>query len=131
GGDAPAGDPAEDRLHVTLLRTDATLDPAERFEKLYARFLQAEAPSPAPGLTLRRFEAGSPYENEELFFNPPEGRLFAARCLRTAEGEPPGQCLADLRVGRVDVRLRFARRWLAAWDRMTAAVTERVAGYAR
>jgi hypothetical protein len=111
---------AADMVFVTIAPQDDTLDPADRPSQLYARFLEAGAPAPALGLIHRRFAAGSPYENEDLYLAPPEGRLFAARCRGGPPAEPaPGvACLYEFRTNGLDVLLRFEPTRLAMWERM-------------
>ncbi len=109
-----------DMVFLTIAAQDDTLDPADRPSLLYARFLEAGAPAPELGLIHRRFTANSPYENEELYLAPPEGRLFAARCHGgwPAELAPGGACLYEFRTNGLDVLLRFAPTRLADWDRL-------------
>lgn len=120
-----------DVVHITLTPPDPAVEPADRMARLYGRFLESDTGASLAGLERRRFEPGSPYEGEDLYFNPPEGRLFAARCLRTKDGQPPGQCIADMRISGLDVRLRFARRHLEHWDHLTTGVIGRVGGMMR
>jgi hypothetical protein len=113
-----------DMLFVTLVPQDETLDPADRPAQLYARFLEPGAPAPELGLIHRRFAAGSPYETEDLYLAPPEGRLFAARCRSDPkpELEPGSACLHEFRTHGLDVLLRFAPARLAYWDRLVDRV---------
>jgi hypothetical protein len=120
-----------DAIYVTITPPDPAVEPADRMARLYGRFLESDVGASLAGLERRSFEPGSPYEGEDLYFTPPEGRLFAARCLRKKDGQPPGQCIADMRISGLDVRLRFARRHLEHWDRLTTGVVERVGGMAR
>lgn len=132
-------DSAAHILYVTLLARDEKLAPNERTSRLYLRHLQPEALPSVAGLLRRIFTDSSPYRNEDLHFTPPAGGLFAARCLRiqehevlqdveTAEDQPAQKpaltlktCVADLRVGGVDVRLRFSQSLLEDWEATTAA----------
>jgi hypothetical protein len=131
-------DSAAHILYVTLLARDEKLAPSERTARLYLRHLQPEALPSVAGLLRRAFADSSPYRNEDLHFTPPAGGLFAARCLRIqehevqhdvekAEDQPAEKpalmlktCVADLRVGGVDVRLRFSQSLLEDWERTTA-----------
>jgi hypothetical protein len=97
---------------------DLMVDPAERPAKLYARFLSQETWSHPGGLIMRRFEAGSPYDKEDLYLAPPEGRLFSARCMApppTPDGLP-NTCVSDFRVGGLDVQMRFSPELLSSWE---------------
>ena len=46
------------------------------------RFLEPDGWSHPGGLIARAFQAGSPFEGQELYFVAPEGRVFAARCAK-------------------------------------------------
>jgi hypothetical protein len=109
---------------VTLFAPDEAIDPVERPAKLYARFLEADVWSHPGGLMMRRFEAGSPYENEELYMAPPEGRAFFARCMRppqTPDGLPD-KCLSELRQAGLQARIRFSPELLPEWQAMMNGV---------
>ncbi len=101
---------------LTVTPKDDSLDPAERPGKLYARFLTADALSGPGGLILRRFEQGSPYDSEDLFIAPPDGRTFFARCPKSQNGATSEGCLSVFREGDFDVELRFASGFLEHWD---------------
>lgn len=112
---------ARDRAHaqmvvVTVTPKDDGPDPAERPSGLYARFLSADVVDGPGGLLLRRFEPNSPYDLEQLYIAPPDGRSFFARCPKaqsTALGE---SCLSVFRDGGLDVELRYAPELLERWD---------------
>ena len=64
----------------------------------------------------RAFEAGSPFEGDELFYVEPEGREFAARCRQPDPArKTPTTCVSVFRVGALDVELRFAAPLLGEW----------------
>ena len=111
--------PASEAIIVFRIEPqDATIDPSERPTKLYARFLKTESWSHPGGLIMRRFETGSPYEREDLYLAPPEGRRFAARC-QAPPSKPdglPDTCLWDFRLSGLDVQMRFAPDLLASWE---------------
>lgn len=101
---------------LTLTPKDDGLDPGQRPAKLYARFLTSEALEGPGGLVLRRFEPGSPYDSEELFIAPPDGRTFFARCPKPQTGAPDEACLSVFREGALDVELRYPAALLDQWD---------------
>lgn len=101
---------------LTVTPKDDSLDPAERPGKLYARFLTADALEGPGGLVLRHFEQGSPYDFEELFIAPPDGRSFFARCPKTQRDATPETCLSVFREGVFDVELRYPPTLLEHWD---------------
>jgi hypothetical protein len=113
---------AQARVHVALSLSDGSMAPADRPAQLYARFLAPEATSIEGGLIRRAFRAGTPYENEE-FYLAPDGRAFAARCLTAAGGEGLATaCMTELRLGKLDLRVRFAPDLLDAWEDMATAL---------
>jgi hypothetical protein len=122
-----AGHPDE-AIVVSWRAADGSLAPAERPAVLYARFVSPEASRSEGGLIRRRFRNGTPYEGEDLFVAPPDGRGFWARCPSApAEGDSFGRCLSEMRFGGRDVQLRFAPALLARWELLTGAVRQRFA----
>lgn len=120
-------------LFLTITPAEDTLDPAERPMKLYARFL-AEASSERPdGLVERQFEAGSPFETEDLLIAPPEGRAFYARCPKPGRKSDglPSMCIHDFRLRGLDVQLRFSATLLPQWHELVDGVRTFVDGLLR
>lgn len=111
-------------VFMTLRPEDEASDPADRMETLYARFLQSDVWQGENGLLMRRFEAGSPYEREELHFVPPDGRSFAARCVRPTQppSDLPSTCLATMRLDGLDIDIRFSPTLLSRWNVLSDGV---------
>ncbi|MGA8173025.1 MAG: hypothetical protein WB816_19650 [Methylocystis sp.] len=109
---------ARGNVLITVSLKDDGVDPADRPMRLYARFLEAETVAGPGGLVMRRFEQGSPYDLEQLYVAPPDGRDFFARCPKPASnGDGPGEmCLSLFRVDGLDVELRFAPELLENWE---------------
>ena len=124
---------ASQTVFLTLRPEDETADPAERTETLYGRFLQSDVWQEENGLIMRRFEAGSPYEREELHFVPPEGRVFAARCMRPTQppSDLPSTCLSALRFDGLDIDVRFSPTLLPRWDALSSDVRRLVQTFVR
>lgn len=116
GADGPRRD--DTLVFITVTPRDEAIDPADRPARLYTRFLESEVSTGPGGLILRRFENGSPYEQEQLYLAPPDGRAFFARCpKRGSRGPSDGPaCLWLLRWRSVDVELRFAPALLEQWE---------------
>ncbi len=127
-GFAPAGDfddvtaktDLDRRLAATVFIVvrppDPGLDPADRTARLYERFLEDDAWSHPGGLIARAFADDSPFRGDELYFTAPEGREFAARCRKPdPTAKTPNTCLAEMRMGDVDVEIRFAAALLSEW----------------
>ena len=133
---SPALDLAErhdQTIFISLAAKEPGLDPAERPVKLYARFLEQEEWSHPGGLVMRRFLAASPFDGEDLYIAPPEGRLFAARCMRPRSPPDglPDTCIQDFRIGALDVQMRFSPNLLAQWERLREGARRLVEGMAR
>lgn len=109
---------ARDNAFITVSPKDDGADPADRPMQLYARFLEAEAVAGPGGLVMRRFEQGSPYDLEQLYVAPPDGRDFFARCPKPASDDPSSAelCFFMFRVGGLDVELRFPPARLENWE---------------
>ncbi len=117
---ATAGLAERDRVFVTIA-TAASLPPVERLKD----------PSPAPaGLSVFGFRDGTPYQGEDLAFDPAAPERFLARCARTINRLTPGTCLYERRIGEADVTVRFPRDWLEGW-RDVAAGLDRLIGQLR
>jgi hypothetical protein len=123
----PAGDaldrlPPETLVFLTIEPAGTTLDPSERPQRLYARFLDSDVWSHPGGLIMRRFMPESPYEREDLYMAPPEGSAFFARCTRppAIPDGLPGSCISEMRVAGLDIQMRFSPEQLSSWERMVA-----------
>ena len=103
-------------VFLELRPADKSIDPAERTARLYVRFLNETSWSHPGGLLAREFEPGSPFEGDELYYSPPDGRDFAARCHRPdPDRKTPNTCLAAFRSGAIDAELRFSAALLSDW----------------
>ena len=124
---------AEHTLFVTLTPADTAVSAADRPVKLYARFLEKEEWSHPGGLVMRRFSAGSPFDNEDLYMAPPEGRLFSARCMRPATSPDglPDTCIHEFEFNRLNVQLRFSPALLAEWETLSEGARRLVEGMGR
>jgi hypothetical protein len=103
-------------VFLELRPADKSIDPEERTARLYVRFLSQTSWSHPGGLLARQFEPGSPFEDDELYYSPPDGRDFAARCHRPdPDRKTPNTCLAAFRSGAIDAELRFSAALLSEW----------------
>ena len=102
---------------VTIEPAGDDLAPEQRVAKLYLRFLDdKELPSPT-GLTARSFKDDSPFAGDTLFYAPPEGADFAARCPNVKpDAAAPATCAAAFRVDGLDVAVRFPAPLIGAWS---------------
>lgn len=111
-------------LFLSIAPAERSVDPADRTATLYANFLEPEVVEDQSGLIMRRFAQGSPYSGEDLYFDAPEGRRFAARCTRPAVPPDalPVTCVASLRLDGLDVDMRFSRAALRVWPHVSEGV---------
>jgi hypothetical protein len=118
--------PAFDRVFVTIAVLDDTLDPAERIKSIYPRYFDFGRFAGPEGLLVIRFRDDTPYQGEDLFYDPNQPEGFAVRCSRPGAGPTPGICLWERRLrNAADITVRFPRDWLASW-RAVAGGLERL-----
>jgi hypothetical protein len=124
------------RIFVALLREDGVLDPADRVNDIYGRFLEPDIWHNPGGLLLRRFAPDSPYGDEELFLSPPEGRHFAARCRKpqmrgdnTRVADIGEACLWRFRAAGSDVQVRFSPDLLPQWEALAEGVRQKTGAW--
>jgi hypothetical protein len=117
-------------VFLTVGLKDDGLDPAERPNQLYARFLQGDAQTGPGGLVTRQFEVDSPYELEQLYVAPPDGHSFFARCPKpeTETPVPDRNCLWLFREGPFDIELRFDPALLPHWRALAEGAKSFVLG---
>jgi hypothetical protein len=109
------------RLFVTIETSDGTLPLMDRVQTIYPRYLVAEPTAGPPGLTLRAFRDGTPYQGEELVFESQAPEHFLARC--TVRGVVnSGGCLLERRIGDADITVRFPRAWLSDWQHVAQGI---------
>jgi hypothetical protein len=116
-------------VFVSIQRNDGVIDPAERVQDIYGRFLEPTTFESSGGLLLKRFNADSPYEDEELFIAPPDGRIFAARCRKPEKVTSNGigeTCIWRFRQTGADVQVRFAPALLHQWEDMAMGIAKRL-----
>ena len=107
--------PPIDRLFITIEPQAPGLPPSERVRTIYPRYL-AETQFDGPdGLKVIPFKEGTPYQNEDLFFDPATQPGFVARCSRPGAAGTPGMCLYERRIESADVTVRFPSEWLTGW----------------
>ncbi len=124
----PAAQPAvhtrvnpDRRLFVSIESGDDTLPLMQRVAKIYPRYLVAQPTAGPPGLTLRGFRDGTPYQGEELVFESRAPAHFLARCTRRGVVNS-GNCLLERRIGQADITFRFPRDWLTDWQSVAKGI---------
>jgi hypothetical protein len=116
------------RLFATIASADSTLPPMERLKVIYPRYLGGGVVVGADGLSAERFRDGSPYQGEDLIFDPTSTERFLLRCTRPA-GATPAMCLHERRIGGADVTLRFPREWLNDWRAVAEGLDRLIASF--
>ena len=105
--------PPIDRLFMTIEPQSAALAPNDRVRTIYPRYLADTQYDGPDGLKVISFRDGTPYQSEDLFFDPAAQPGFVTRCSRPAA--TPGMCLYERRFEGVDVTVRFPSEWLTSW----------------
>jgi hypothetical protein len=112
-----------DRLFISLAGFSGALSAPERFRQIYPRYFADGQFAGPDGLIVKRFRDGTPYQGDDLFYDPTMQDAFMARCSRPGTGETPGICLVERRIaGAVDVTIRFPRDWLIEWRILAKAI---------
>jgi hypothetical protein len=110
-----------DRIFVTIAKSDGTPPAPERINTIYPRYTEGEPAAGPDGLRLQAFRKDTPYQNEDLLYDPSAPGRFLVRCTRNA-GIAPGICLHEQRIGNTDVIVRFPRDWLDDWRGVAANI---------
>lgn len=114
--------PPIDRLFVTIEPQSIALSPGERVKSIYPRYLSETQFDGPDGLKVISFRDGTPYQGEDLFFDPAAQPGFVVRCSRPGAAGTPGMCLYERRIEGADVRLRFPSDWLTGWRAVNAGI---------
>ena len=77
---------------------------------------------------MQSFRDGSPYQGEDLIFDPASPARFLLRCTR-AVGSTPAICLHERRIASADVTLRFPREWLGDWRSVAEGIDRLIANF--
>lgn len=124
---SPADAPkVTDRLFVTIAGSDNTLPPVERLKAIYPRYVAADGPVDMGGLQVRPFRSGTPYQGEDLIYDPAVPERLLMRCTQSFGGTP-GTCLHERRLGTADVTVRFPRDWLTDWRAVANGIDRLIA----
>ena len=107
--------PPIDRLFVTIEPQATALAPSDRVRTIYPRYLADTQFDGPDGLKVIPFREGTPYQNEDLFFDPAAQPGFVVRCSRPGAAGTPGICLYERRIESADLTVRFPSDWLTGW----------------
>lgn len=109
-----------DRIFVTLAETGGALPPTERLTVIYPRYAAGKPSENAEGLAVLEFREGTPYQGEDVFYDPIAPDRFLARCNRSRNPLTPATCISEKFVGGAAVTMRFPRDWLTDWRDVAA-----------
>ncbi|MGB9366681.1 MAG: hypothetical protein WCE79_11785 [Xanthobacteraceae bacterium] len=116
--------PPIDRLFITIEPQSVGLPPNERVRTIYPRYLADTQFDGPDGLKVIPFKEGTPYQNEDLFFDPAAQPGFVARCSRPGAAGTPGICLYERRIESADVTVRFPSEWLTGWRTLNEGIAK-------
>ena len=114
--------PPIDRLFVTIEPQATALAPSDRVRTIYPRYLADTQYDGPDGLKVISFKDGSPYQSEDLFFDPAAQPGFVTRCSRPGAAGTPGMCLYERRIEGADVTVRFPSEWLTGWRALNEGI---------
>ena len=115
-----------DRIFLTIATSDGTPTQIERLKTIYPRYSDGDPKLLPDGLRQQTFRSGTPYQNEDLFYDAAAPEQFIVRCTRKA-GLAPGICLNERRLGAADITLRFPRDWLSDWRGVASNIDRLIA----
>jgi hypothetical protein len=116
--------PPIDRLFITIEPQSIALPPSERVRTIYPRYLADTQFDGPDGLKVIPFKEGTPYQNEDLFFDPAAQPGFVVRCSRPGAAGTPGMCLYERRIDTADLTVRFPSEWLTGWRAVNDGVAK-------
>ena len=124
---SPADAPqAAERIFITIAGSDGTLPPGERLKSIYPRYVVAGPSVDMGGLQVRQFRSGTPYQGEDLIYDPAAPERLLMRCSQSF-GPTPGTCLHERRFSTADITVRFPREWLTDWRAVAGGVDRLIA----
>lgn len=118
--------PPIDRLLITIEPQSIALPPSERVRTIYPRYLADTQFDGPDSLKVIPFKEGTPYQNEDLFFDPAAQPGFVARCSRPGAAGTPGMCLYERRIENADLTVRFPSEWLTGWRAVNEGIAKLV-----
>jgi hypothetical protein len=116
------------RLFATIAAADGTLPPMQRLKAIYPRYLDGGAVVGPDGLSVQGFRDGSPYQGEDLIYDPAAIERLLLRCTRQV-GSTPAMCLLERRMAGADVTMRFPREWLSDWRAVAGGIDRLIASF--
>ncbi len=115
-----------DQIFVSIVGNAGTLSLDERLRTIYPRYAAEKGFNDPTGLIGIAFRDGTPYQGEDILFDPGRPEHFLVRCTRDATSIP-GICLYERRIGAADLTARFPRDWLGDWQTVSASLDKLLA----
>ena len=88
--------------------------------------IQASGPG---GLAIAPFRDGTPYQGEDLLYDPSAPDRFFVRCNRSRGELTLATCLYERPDGAAALTFRFPRDWLDDWPSVLGATDRLIAGW--
>ncbi len=117
------------RMFVTIEASQSTLLPSERLKSIYPRYAEAPTASGPGGLAIAPFRDGTPYQGEDLLYDPSSPDRFLVRCTRSQGELTMAMCLFERPDGAAALTFRFPRDWLSDWRAVLAGTDRLIAGW--
>ncbi len=117
-----------DRVFATIVVGENAMPPAERARTIYPRYLDTQIGTGPGGLAARPFRDGTPYQSEDLIYDPRRSDGLMVRCTRNGPAATLGMCLYDRRIGDAEISVRFPRDWLEDWEAVAHGLDRLIAG---
>jgi hypothetical protein len=117
------------RMFVTIEASRSTLLPSERLKSIYPRYAEAPSSTGPGGLAIAPFRDGTPYQGEDLLYDPSSPDRFLVRCNRSHGELTLAICLYERPDGAAALTFRFPRDWLTDWQAVASATDRLIEGW--
>jgi hypothetical protein len=117
----PHGPASAARLFVTIEASQSTMLPSERLKAIYPRYAETPSASGPGGLVTAAFRDDTPYQGEDLYYDPAAPDRFMVRCDRPHGALTLATCLYERPNGAAALTFRFPRDWLTDWQALSEA----------
>jgi hypothetical protein len=117
------------RMFVTIEPSQTTLAPSERLKTIYPRYTEEASASGPGGLAIAPFRDGTPYQGEDLLYDPSAPDRFFVRCNRSRGELTMATCHYERPDGAAALTFRFPRDWLDEWPAVLGATERLIAGW--
>jgi hypothetical protein len=117
------------RLFVDIEPAQSTMLPSERLRSIYPRYADTPSASGPGGLVIAAFRDDSPYQGEDLLYDPDAPDRFLVRCDRSHGPLTLAMCLYERPDGAATLTFRFPREWLDDWPAVVDATDRLIEGW--